>query len=103
MLKLPDSVGLSTNTVDPGYASPTSVAMSRSGVSIDGLRSTTTTLRSTPFSLASVTTSARPAFSVVAAALTPSSLTSAITRSMQVSTDVVAASFPTGPHTSGGI
>ena len=40
----------------PGFAWPTSVAMSRSGVSIGGLLSITTTLRSMPSSRASATT-----------------------------------------------
>src|SRR3954462_10266660 len=56
-----------------------------------------------PLALAWVTTSARPAFSGVGAALMPSSLISAITMFMHVSTGVVAGSCPTGPHTSGGI
>ena len=68
-----------------------------------GFLSTTTILRSMPFSLASRRRPASSDFGESGGALTPSSRTSAITRFIQVSTGVVAGSCPTGAHTSGGM
>lgn len=70
-------------------------------VSIGGLFSMTTTLRSTPRSLALATTFCSPATSTEGAA-TPSTATSAFTLSMQVSNCVDTGS-PTALHTSTGI
>src|SRR5215212_539074 len=81
LLYVPAHVGLIASTVDPGYASPTSVAISRIGVSIGGLVEITTILRSMPCSRASATTcrSSGTALTSAGGTLTPSSRTSANT------------------------
>src|SRR3954447_21252602 len=72
------------STVESGWSLPTSVAMSRSGVSIGGLVGITPIFRSMPLAAASATTCLSAATSAPGA-LTPSAATAALTAFMSTS------------------